>query len=141
MSQSTDRNLRSSRDRELRSTLGRVRGLGAAKEGVGHWWAQRLTSVALVPLTLWFVASLIGLIGADHAIFTAWVRQPLNAVLMTLLLAVGFHHLQLGLQVVIEDYVHHEGARIAGIIAVKFAAALLGLGGIFSILKIGRAHV
>jgi succinate dehydrogenase / fumarate reductase membrane anchor subunit len=129
MSQSTD-------NRKLRSPLGRARGLGAAKEGVGHWWAQRLTSVALVPLILWFVVSLIGLIGADHAVFTAWVRQPLNAVLMILLLAVGFHHLQLGLQVVIEDYVHHEGARIAGIIAVKFSVALLGLGGIFSVLKI-----
>lgn len=129
MSQSTP-------DRDLRSSLGRVRGLGAAKEGVGHWWAQRLTAVALVPLTLWFVASLIGLIGADHAAFVAWVRQPLDAILMVLLLAAGFHHLQLGLQVVIEDYVHHEAARIASIIAVKFAAVLLGLGGIFSVLKI-----
>lgn len=129
MSQSTD-------NRNLRSPLGRVRGLGSAKEGVGHWWAQRVTSVALVPLVLWLVVSLIGLIGADHGAFTAWVRQPLNAVLMTLLLVAGFHHLQLGLQVVIEDYLHHEGARIAAILIVKFAAALLGLCGIFSVLKI-----
>ena len=129
MSQSSD-------NRQMRSPLGRVRGLGAAKEGVGHWWAQRVTAVALVPLILWFVVSLIGLIGADHASFTAWVRQPLNAILLTLLLAAGFHHLQLGLQVVIEDYVHCEAVRIASIIAVKFVVVLLGLGGIFSVLKI-----
>lgn len=129
MSQSTD-------NRNLRSPLGRVRGLGSAKEGVSHWWAQRVTSVALVPLVLWFVVSLIGLIGADHGAFTSWVRQPLNAVLMTALLLAGFHHLQLGLQVVIEDYVHNEGARIAAILAVKFAVVLFGLGGIFSVLKI-----
>lgn len=129
MSQSSD-------NRQMRSPLGRVRGLGAAKEGVGHWWAQRVTAVALVPLMLWFVVSLIALIGADHASFTAWVRQPLNAILMTLLLVAGFHHLQLGLQVVIEDYVHCEAARIASIIAVKFIVVLLGLCGIFSVLKI-----
>ena len=129
MSQSSD-------NRQMRSPLGRVRGLGAAKEGVGHWWAQRVTAVALVPLTLWFVVSLIALIGADHASFIAWVRQPLNVILLTLLLAAGFHHLQLGLQVVIEDYVHCEAVRIASIIAVKFVVVLLGLGGIFSVLKI-----
>lgn len=126
----------SSDNRPMRSPLGRVRGLGAAKEGVGHWWAQRVTAVALVPLILWFVVSLIALIGADHASFIAWVRQPLNAILLTVLLVAGFHHLQLGLQVVIEDYVHHEAARIASIIAVKFIVVLLGLGGIFSVLKI-----
>lgn len=126
----------STHNRRLRSPLGRVRGLGAAKEGVGHWWAQRLTAVALVPLTFWFVASIIGLIGADHAVFIAWVRQPLNTILMTLLLAAGFHHLQLGLQTVIEDYVHNEAARIATIITVKFACAILALGGIFAVLKI-----
>ncbi len=126
----------SAQDRRLRSALGRVRGLGSAKEGVAHWWAQRLTSVALVPLILWFVASLVGLIGADHAVFTAWLRQPLNAILMTLLLAAGFYHLLLGLQVVIEDYVHHEPVKIASLIVLKFAVALLALLGIFSVLKI-----
>lgn len=126
----------SGQSHHLRTPLGRVRGLGSAKEGVGHWWLQRLTSVALVPLILWFVASLVGLIGADHRIFAAWVSQPLNAILMTVLLAVGFYHLQLGLQVVIEDYVHHEAAKLASLIVMKFAAALLALAGIFSVLKI-----
>jgi succinate dehydrogenase / fumarate reductase membrane anchor subunit len=120
----------------LRTPLGRVRGLGAAKDGVGHWWVQRLTAVALVPLILWFVASIVGLVGADHAAFVAWLSRPFNAVLMTVLLIAGFHHLQLGLQVVIEDYVHHEAAKFAGLVVVKFAAALLALAGIFSVLKI-----
>lgn len=126
----------STHNSRLRSQLGRVRGLGAAKEGVGHWWAQRVTAIALVPLTFWFVASIIGLVGADHASFIAWMRQPLNTILMTVLLAAGFHHMQLGLQVVIEDYVHNEAARIATIITVKFACVILALGGIFSVLKI-----
>jgi succinate dehydrogenase / fumarate reductase membrane anchor subunit len=120
----------------LRTPLGRVRGLGSAKEGAQHWWVQRLTSVALVPLILWLVASLIGLVGADYATFINWLRQPLNTILMIVLLAAGFWHLQLGLQVIIEDYVHHEAAKIAGIVVVKFATAFLALGGIFSVLKI-----
>jgi succinate dehydrogenase / fumarate reductase membrane anchor subunit len=126
----------STHNRRLRTPLGRARGLGAAKEGVGHWWVQRVTAVALVPLIFWFVASIIGLIGADHASFVAWIRHPLNTILMVLLVGVGFHHLQLGLQVVIEDYVHNEAARIASIITMKFAAALVALAGIFSVLKI-----
>lgn len=120
----------------LRSPLGRVRGLGSAKEGAQHWWIQRLTSVALVPLILWLVASLIGLVGADYVTFTAWLRQPLDTILTIGLLGAGFWHLQLGLQVVIEDYVHHEAAKIASIVVVKFATAFLALGGIFSVLKI-----
>lgn len=130
MSQSTTQSHR------LRTPLGRVRGLGSAKEGVNHWWLQRVSSVALVPLILWFVASVVGLIGADHATFVAWLRQPLNTILMTALLAAGFHHLQLGLQVIIEDYVHHEAAKIASLIVMKFAVVLLALAGIFSVLKI-----
>lgn len=120
----------------LRSPLGRVRGLGSAKEGVGHWWAQRLTAIALVPLTLWFVISVIGLIGADHAAFTAWAGEPgISAMLLVLIVAV-FYHAQLGLQVVIEDYVHDEAAKTAGIVAVKFATILLGVFSAVSVLKL-----
>jgi succinate dehydrogenase / fumarate reductase membrane anchor subunit len=126
----------SSETGRLRSSLGRVRGLGSAKEGAHHWWVQRLTSVALVPLLLWFVASLVGLVGADYASFVGWLRRPLNTILMTALLTAGFWHLQLGLQVIIEDYVHNTAASIASNVVVKFAIALLALGGIFSILKI-----
>jgi len=120
----------------MRSALGRVRHLGSAKEGVQHWWAQRLTALALVPLTIWFVASVAWLAGADHAGFTAWIARPYNALLMIVLLAAGFHHAQLGLQVVIEDYVHGEGCKLAALVVVKFAALLLALAGIFAVLKI-----
>jgi succinate dehydrogenase / fumarate reductase membrane anchor subunit len=120
----------------MRSALGQVRHLGAAKEGVQHWWAQRLTALALVPLMIWFVASIAWLAGADHAGFVGWIARPYNALLMILLLAAGFHHAQLGLQVVIEDYVHGEGCKLAMIVVVKFAALLLALAGIFAVLKI-----
>ncbi len=119
-----------------RTALGKVRGLGSAKDGTHHWWVQRLTSVALVPLTLWFVASVVSLVGADHATVAAWVASPVAAVLLVLLIAVTFHHAQLGLQVVIEDYVHTEALKIAGIILVKFAAAVLGLACILAVVKV-----
>ena len=119
-----------------RSPLGRARGLGSAREGAGHWWAQRLTAVALVPLCLWFVIGLVGVIGADHEAVLEWISQPLTSSLLVVLIVAAFHHAQLGLQVVIEDYVHHEGLKIASIMAVKFAAILLGLWAVFSVLSI-----
>ena len=120
----------------LRTPLGRVRGLGSAKEGTAHWWAQRLTAIALVPLVLWFAVSLIVLTGADHATVAAWLRDPVAAVLMLLLILAGFHHAQLGVQVVIEDYVHAEWLKLALVTAVRFAAVALGIGAAFSVLKI-----
>jgi succinate dehydrogenase / fumarate reductase membrane anchor subunit len=120
----------------LRSTLGRVRGLGSAKEGVDHWWAQRTTAVALVPLSLWFVAGVIALAGADYATTVSWFKSPLNATLMILLIVATFYHAALGLQVVLEDYVHHEGQKIASIMAVKGLALLLGLLAVIAVLKL-----
>ena len=120
----------------LRTPLARVRGLGSAKEGTAHWWAQRLTAIALVPLVLWFAVSLIVLAGADHAAVAAWLRDPVAAVLMLLLVLAGFHHAQLGVQVVIEDYVHTEWLKLALVTAVRFAAVALGIGAAFSVLKI-----
>ena len=119
-----------------RSPLGRVRGLGSARDGTAHWWAQRVTALALVPLTLWFVASIAANAGADHAAFAAWMGDPLVAVAMLLLVLAGFHHAQLGLRVVIEDYVHAEWLKIASILAVKFASVALGIAAAFSILKL-----
>src|SRR5207247_332653 len=95
----------------MRSPLGRAIGLGSAKEGVDHWWAQRITAIALVPLVLWFVIAVIELAGADRAAFVAWLHHPVPAVMMVLLLIAAFYHSALGLQVVIEDYVAHESAR------------------------------
>ena len=120
----------------LRSTIGRVRGLGSAKEGVHHWWAQRMTAVALVPLSLWFVCGVIRLIGVDHATAVAWFKAPVVATLMVLLIVATFYHAALGLQVVLEDYVHHEGHKIASVAVVKGLAALLGLLAVISVLKL-----
>ncbi len=120
----------------LRTPLGRVRGLGSAKEGVGHWWAQRVTALALVPLSIWFVASVISLAGADHAAVVSWLGSPVVTVLMLLLLAATFYHAALGLQVVIEDYVHDEAVKIAGILIVKALCLVLGLAGAIAVLKI-----
>lgn len=121
---------------DMRTPLGRAIGLGSAKEGVAHWWAQRVTAVALVPLTLWFAASLIAHLGAPRAAVLHWLGTPLPAILMLLLLGAGFHHLALGLQVVMEDYVEPPWARMAGIVLVKFAAYALAVAGAFAVLRI-----
>ncbi|WP_420345593.1 succinate dehydrogenase, hydrophobic membrane anchor protein [Pelagibius sp.] len=118
----------------LRSPLGRVRGLGSAKDGTGHWWAQRLSAIALIPLTLWFCASVISLSGADYGAVAAWAGSPVVAGLLILLIAATFYHAYLGLQVVIEDYVHRELVKIAGLLLAKAAAIVLGLTGILSVL-------
>lgn len=119
-----------------RSPLGKVRGLGSAKDGTHHWWMQRLTALALIPLAIWFVVNVVALLGKNHAAFAAWVKNPLSATLLILLIAATFHHAQLGVQVVIEDYVHGEGAKLAAIILVKGAALVLAGIGIFSVLRI-----
>jgi succinate dehydrogenase / fumarate reductase membrane anchor subunit len=113
--------------RPLRSDIARVRGLGSAKEGVQHWWMQRLSAVLLVPLALWFVAGVVCHAGADHQAVSAWLAQPLTFGLMVLFLGASFYHGQLGLQVVIEDYVHHEAWKIALIVLVKLASLALAL--------------
>ena len=122
--------------KSLRSPLGRVRGLGSAKDGTTHWWAQRVTAVALVPLTLWFVAVTVAMVGKAPGDVAAWVADPLHATLLIALLVALFHHAQLGLQVVIEDYVHAEGAKLVLLFAVKGACWVLASIGIVSILKI-----
>jgi succinate dehydrogenase membrane anchor subunit len=118
----------------LRSPLSRVRGLGSAKEGVSHWWAQRLTALALIPLAVWFVISLLGITGADHAAVSAWVGSPVVAGLLILLIAATFYHGYLGLQVVIEDYVHSEGWKLVALLAVKGASWFLAILGVVSVL-------
>jgi len=125
----------SARD-DMRTPLGRALGLGSAKEGVAHWWAQRVTAVALVPLTLWFVASLIAHLGAPRAAVLHWLGSPLPAVVMLLFLGAAFHHLALGLQVVLEDYVEPPFVRIGAIVVMKFAAYALAVAGAYAVLRI-----
>lgn len=121
----------------LRSPLGRARGLGSARAGAAHWWAQRLTAIALVPLTLWFIFAVIGLHGADRNAMVMWLASPVPLVLMLALILATFHHLQLGLQVVIEDYVHDNGIKLASVLAMKAACLLLAVACIVSVLKLG----
>jgi len=125
-----------SEDGRLRSPLGRALGLGSAKEGVAHWWAQRLTAVALVPLTIWYVIALIALTGAEHGRVVAWLHQPFPAIVTLLLLMATFYHMALGVQVVIEDYVHTEAVKIAALVLNKFVAFVLAIAGIFAVLRI-----
>lgn len=121
----------------LRSPLGRVRGLGSAKHGTAHWWGMRLTSLALIPLCLWFVVKLLFcLAGGDYATTLAWLKQPVPAALMCLFLLTGFHHAANGLQTVIEDYFHCECLRLACIVAVKFLAAAGAVVGVIAVGKI-----
>lgn len=119
----------------MRSLLGRARGLGSAKSGTGHWWAQRLTAVALVPLAVWFVIGVIAHAAATRAGIAHWMSGPVTATLMLALIACLFQHMQLGLQVVIEDYVHGEKCRLAMLLAMKAAVALLAILATISVLK------
>jgi succinate dehydrogenase / fumarate reductase membrane anchor subunit len=121
----------------MRSPLGRARGLGAAKAGAAHWWAQRLTSIALLPLTLWFLCAAVRMIGATRDDLVFWMAGPLPIVLMIALVIATFHHLQLGLQVVIEDYVDHHWLRVGSILLVKGLSLLLALVCIVSVLRLG----
>lgn len=123
----------------LRTPLGRVRGLGSARGGTHHWWMQRVTSVALLPLTIWFAFSMVGLAGATYVETLLWIARPLNAVLLLALVGLTFHHTASGLQVILEDYVKPEGRRIVAVWLVKGLCALMALACAFSILKIAVA--
>jgi len=120
----------------LQHPLGRVRGLGSAKAGSHHWWSQRVTAVALVPLTLWFVYSALTLAGSDYASGIKWLAQPTNSICMVLLVISTFHHLQLGLQVIIEDYVHHEAVKLIALVTMKLSSIGFAVAAIFSIIKV-----
>lgn len=119
----------------FRSPPARAVGLGSAKSGIRHWWRQRITAVALLPLSVWFAALIIAHAGSDYAVFKAWVRTPLVTSCMILLLITLFHHSALGLQVVIEDYVH-SGAKFAAVIAVQLCCYGLAVVGIIAIVCI-----
>ncbi|MGO9804475.1 MAG: succinate dehydrogenase, hydrophobic membrane anchor protein [Steroidobacteraceae bacterium] len=120
----------------LRTPLRRVLGAGSAKEGVHHWWLQRLTSVALVPLTVWFVVSLLTLPSFDHATVAAWERTGPTPLLLMLLVLVATWHSQLGVRVVVEDYVAAAGARTVTLTLVSFVHVLLAAAGVFAVLKV-----
>ncbi|UEM23270.1 succinate dehydrogenase, hydrophobic membrane anchor protein [Skermanella mucosa] len=120
----------------LRTQLGRVRGLGSAKAGSHHWMMSRLTSIALIPLTLWFVFGVLSIIGDGHAAAVQWLQSPFSAIMMILFVGVTFHHTASGIQVVLEDYVHNEWAKVVAIVVAKFLCFVLAVAGIFAVLKI-----
>jgi succinate dehydrogenase / fumarate reductase membrane anchor subunit len=120
----------------MRSPLGRAIGLGSAKEGVEHWWMQRITAIALVPLILWFVIAVIGLVGGDLETVQNWIGRPLPAILLVLFLIATFYHMSLGLQVVVEDYVHAELAKLALVIVIRLFCFAFAVAGIFAVLMI-----
>jgi succinate dehydrogenase / fumarate reductase membrane anchor subunit len=125
----------------IRTPLARARGLGTAKDGTHHWWMQRVTSVALIPLVLWFVISLLSVARADYQTFHLWLSNPISAGLMVALLAAMFYHASLGMQVIFEDYVRPEGAKIVAVLATQFVLFLLGAISIVAVLKIAMTPV
>lgn len=121
---------------DFRTDRARVSGLGTAGEGVGHWWTHRVTSVALIPLTLLFIFPFIGALGKPHAEVLAIYANPFNAIVAVLFIGVTLHHHMQGLQTVIEDYVHAKGVRTAALLANTLICWALGLTGVFAVLKI-----
>jgi succinate dehydrogenase / fumarate reductase, membrane anchor subunit len=119
----------------LRSPLGKALGTGSAKEGVHHWWLQRLTSIALVPLTIWFVVSLLSLPSYEHVTVVSWMAQSWTALLLILFILVATWHSQLGVRVVVEDYVH-GGSKTLTLVLITFIHAVVGAAGIFAVLKV-----
>lgn len=119
----------------LESPLGKFLGYGSAKEGTEHWWGQKLTAVALAPLTLWLAVALLGLDISDFGAVRAWIGSPLNAILLILLLVAGLYHSMLGLQVIVEDYVH-GGLKVITLIALKLVHWALAVAGIYSVIVI-----
>jgi succinate dehydrogenase / fumarate reductase, membrane anchor subunit len=120
----------------LRSDLGRVRGLGSAKEGVHHWWWQRISAIALIPLSLWFVAEVVFLTDVDRATAIQWLGSPVTLGLMSLFLVALVYHAVLGLQVVVEDYIHAKPAKLILLLFIQFAGFALATAGIVAMLLI-----
>ena len=120
----------------LRSPLGRVAGLGSAKHGTAHWWAQRVSAVALIPLTLWFMFSVLALPALDYATVRAWLSFPLSGFLAVLLVAVLTYHSYLGTIEIVEDYVLSAGMKIFTLLLLRFLYVLVGGASIFAILRV-----
>jgi len=122
--------------KDLRNPLARARGLGSAKEGVSHWMLQRVTALGLIFLTLWFVGTILSLLHADYATARETLGKPWNAVLLIALILTMYRHLTLGLQVVIEDYVHTRWLEVASLVIIKFIAVLAALTGVLAVLRV-----
>lgn len=123
-------------DGTIKSPLARAKGLGSARDGVTHWWHQRLTAAANVPLMLWLVCSVSKMPGWSYETFTGWLAQPVNSILMILAILSVFYHAALGTQVIAEDYIHHEGLKIVKLAGIRLFFVAAGIASVFSVLKI-----
>lgn len=123
----------------LRSPLAHARGLGSAKDGTHHFWVQRVSAVALIPLSLWFVFSVARLAGGDYGMVHHWVHAPSVAVTLVLFIGAALYHSMLGVQVVIEDYIASEGTKIVSLLLMKFAHAIVAAAAVFAVLKVALA--
>lgn len=122
--------------KSLASPLANAVGHGSSKHGFSHWWWQRVTAVLLIPLTLWFVMSVVCLVGEGHAAAVAWLSSPFSASIMLIFLLVSLFHAQTGLQVIIEDYIHTKWLNLALLLFIKFAAVVMSVFAIISVLKV-----
>ena len=127
-------------DKDLRHPLKVARGLGSSRSGTGHWWTQRVTATALVVLMIWFVITLLSLLHASYATALATVAKPWNATLLIAFLITMFWHAALGLQVVIEDYVHTRLKEVLSLVLIKFLAVLGALASVLAVLRIALTH-
>jgi succinate dehydrogenase / fumarate reductase, membrane anchor subunit len=119
-----------------RTPLGRARGLGSAKHGAGHWVSERITAIALVPLVLWAVYGVLRLAAGDYGFAVHWIKDPLNATLTALTLAISFWHMHSGMRVIVEDYIHKALTKSAVLLVNLFICGFAGALAIFSILKV-----
>jgi succinate dehydrogenase / fumarate reductase membrane anchor subunit len=123
----------------LRTPLGRVLGAGSAKDGTGHWWSQRVTSVAMIPLTLWFLVDLLKMPALDYGTVKTWLASPTSGLLLSLMVAVSAYHSYLGTTVIVEDYVHSAGRKVATLMLLRFVYVLVGGAALFAILHVAFA--
>ena len=119
----------------MQAPLARARGLGSARSGSRHWWMQRVSALALAPLTVWFVISFTALVATDHRAFSQWIGSPFNAVLMIVLVIVLFYHMALGLQVIAEDYLHTDRVKLFAVVSIQLGCLVLAIAGVVSILR------
>jgi succinate dehydrogenase / fumarate reductase membrane anchor subunit len=124
----------------LESPLGKFLGHGSARDGTGHWWSQKLTAVALIPLTIWFVFAVLGMDSFDYASVRLWIGAPLNAILLILFTVSALYHSDLGLQVVVEDYVH-GATKVLTLMVLKFMHVALAVAVVYSIIIISLGAI
>jgi succinate dehydrogenase / fumarate reductase, membrane anchor subunit len=120
----------------LETPLHKVQGLGASHSGTGHFYRERLTSVALIPLSLWFAYAMLGLAGTNEVAVVSFLAHPWNAILMAAFAVISFYHLSLGLQVVIDDYIHTTGIKLFLLLLVRFIAIAAGISCVFALIRI-----